>query len=168
MVASIDLKRVVEEKLRARSRCYGHCQEESTLKFLPDERLMVGCYSCPSGYVSRIVAYGRGVDLNGFRSLVSAAVQGIGDVADEDIRVATRYTWDLGVEGEPEGEVLKEAYWMQSYRRTKSDDPNRAALFLCRNCGSFYHQAASDRNRLCPRCMALRNQASRRKLADGT
>jgi hypothetical protein len=147
----MDLKRVVEERLSPRSKCYGHCQEESTLKFLPEKRMMIGCYTCASGYVSRIVAYGRELDLNDFRALVSAAVQGIGDVTDEDIRVATRYTWDLRVEGEPEGTVLKEAYWTQNYRRTKSDDPNREALFLCK-CGSFYYQPATDRNRLCPRC----------------
>jgi hypothetical protein len=154
-VRSTDLKKVVEEKLSPPSKCYGHCDEESTLKLLCDKRMMIGCYTCYSGYVSRMVAYGKELDVKTFKAIVSAAIQGIGDVTDEDVRVASRYTWDLGVEGEPEGLVLKEAYWTQNYRRTKSDDPNRAALFLCTKCRSFYHQPATDKNRLCPRCRTL-------------
>lgn len=151
----MDVRRVVEEKLNGNPKCYGHCQEPATLKFLPEKRVIVGCYSCPTGYVSRIVAYGRELDVNGLKALVSKAIHGIGDVTDEDIRVATRYTWDLGIEGEAPGVVLREAYWMQNYRRTKSDDPNRQALFLCAKCNSFYQQPATDTNALCPRCRSI-------------
>jgi hypothetical protein len=152
------LRTLVEEELNGHPKCYGHCEEVSTLKLLNEKPMMIGCYSCPSGYVSRMVGYGRELDLNAFKTTVSAAAQEIGDVTDEDIRVATRYTWDLGVKQEPEGVVLKEAYWMQNYRRTKSDDPNRLALFLCTNCASFYCQPVAGKNILCPRCMAVRNQ----------
>jgi len=154
----MDLRTIVEEELNARSKCYGHCQDASTLKLLNEKRMMVGCYSCPSGYVSRIVAYGKEPDVSAFKTIVKAAVQGIVDVTDEDIRIATRYTWDLGIKQEPEGVVLKQVYWTQNYQRTKSDDPNREALFLCTNCASFYHQPVASRNGLCPRCMAVRNQ----------
>jgi len=154
----MDLRTLVKEELNGRPKCYGHCQEVSTLMILNEKPMIIGCYSCPSAYVSRIVGYGRELDLNAFRTTVSAAAQEIGDVTDEDIRVATRYTWDLGIRQELEGVVLKEAYWMQNYRRTKSDDPNRLALFLCTNCMSFYSQPVTGKNNLCPRCMAVRNK----------
>jgi hypothetical protein len=151
-MSSKNLKEIVEERLSGHSRCYGHCQEQTTLKFLPEKRITVGCYSCPSGYVSRMVTYGRRLNVNAFKAFISKALQGIGDVADEDIRVATRYTWDLGLKRKPEGMVLREVYWTQNYRRTKSEDPNRLALFLCAKCSSFYQQPVLNKNTLCPRC----------------
>ena len=148
----MDLRKVVEEKLNGKPKCYGHCEEQARLSFLPEKRMMIGSYSCPTGYVSKIVAYGKELDVNALAAFVSEAMRGIGDFADEDVRVATRYTWDLGITGEAEGVVLREAYWMQKYRRTRSDDPNRLALFLCAKCRSFYHQPVTGSNRLCPRC----------------
>ena len=96
----------------------------------------IGCYVCSSGYVSRIVTYGKKLDLAAFKALVSSLTKGVADVDDEDIRVGTRYTWDLGIKGNESGMVLREAYWTQSYRRTKNDNPNRVALFLCGKCDS--------------------------------
>jgi hypothetical protein len=146
----MDLERLVKERLNVRANCSGHCQEPYELKILPQEEMMIGCYTCPSGYVSLMVHYGKQLDLNAFKTFLSSLLED--KVADEDVRVATRYNWDLGIEGEPKGTVLREAYWRQSYRRTKSDDPHRVALFQCTKCSSFYRQQISDKNRLCPRC----------------
>ncbi len=151
-MSSRNLKQIVEEKLNGHSKCYGHCQEQTMLKFLPEKRMTVGCYSCPSGYVSRMVTYGKRLNVNAFKTFISKALQGIEDVTDEDVRVATRYTWDLGLKRKPEGMVLREAYWTQNYRRTKSEDQNRPALFLCVKCSSFYQQPVVSKNTLCPRC----------------
>ena len=145
----MDLRTIVEEELNARSKCYGHCQDASTLKLLNEKRMMVGCYSCPSGYVSRIVAYGKEPDVSAFKTIVKAVVQGIVDVTDEDIRIATRYTWDLGIKQEPEGVVLKQVYWTQNYQRTKSDDPNREALPMHQLC-IFLPSASSEQERALP------------------
>lgn len=145
----MDLEKLVKERLSGRTKCAGHCEELSTLKFLPQKGKMVGCYACPSGYVSILVQYGKELDLHAFKTFLLSLQS---DVADEDVRIATRYNSDLGIEGDQEGTVLKEAYWRQSYRRTKSDDPNRAALFLCTKCSSFYRQRISDKNTLCPQC----------------
>jgi ssDNA-binding Zn-finger/Zn-ribbon topoisomerase 1 len=148
------LERTIEEKLNGHPTC-SHCQEQAALKLLPRKGMMIGCYACPSGYVSRIVTYGKELDLTAFRELVSSFAKGVSDVNNEDVRVATRYTWDLGIGTDQSGMVLKEAYWMQSYRRTKNDDPKRLALFLCGKCGSFYNQAFSELNKLCPQCRGL-------------
>jgi hypothetical protein len=112
--------------------------------------MTLGCYTCRSGYVSLIVQYGKEVDLPAYKTLLSPLLQG--NLTDEDLRVATRYSWDLGVEDESEGALLREAYWRQNYRRTKTDDPHRAALFLCTQCESFYCQRLSDVNKICPKC----------------
>lgn len=145
----MDLEKLVKERLNVRTKCAGHCQELSTLKLLPQTGMMIGCYACPSGYVSFLVQYGRELDLHAFKTFLSSLQS---DVADEDIRIATRYNWDLGLEGDREGAVLKEAYWRQSYRRTKSDDSNRVALFLCTKCSSLHRQQISDKNTLCAQC----------------
>ena len=106
----MDLEKLVKERLNGRCKCAGHCQELSALKFLPQKGMMIGCYTCPSGYVSLLVQYGRELDLHAFKTFLSSLLQG--DVADEDIRIATRYNWDLGIEGDHrrnsvEGSVLE-------------------------------------------------------------
>jgi hypothetical protein len=146
----MDLERLVKERLSGRANCFGHCQEPYELKILHQEEMMIGSYTCASGYVSLMVHYGKQLDLNAFKTFLSSLLED--KVADEDLRVATRYNWDLGIEGELEETVLREAYWRQSYRRTKSDDPHRVALFQCTKCSSFYRQRMSDKNRLCPQC----------------
>ena len=151
----MDLEALVKERLTGHSSCAGHCEEPSDLKLLHKKGMMIGCYVCPSGYVSLLVEYGKELDLYAFKAFLSSLLQG--GVTDEDIRVGTRYTWDLGIEGEPDGHVLREAYWRQSYRRTKNDDPHRIALFLCTKCNSFYSQPISDKNKLCPECRQTTN-----------
>jgi hypothetical protein len=146
----MDLERLVKERLNGHSKCAGHCQELSELKLLSQNGMMIGCYSCPSGYVSSLVQYGKVLDLHAFKTFLSSLLQG--DVTDEDIRVATRYNWDLGIKGQPDGKILMEAYWRQSYRRTNSDDPHRTALFHCTKCSSFYRKQLSVKNQFCPQC----------------
>ncbi|HMK82121.1 MAG TPA: hypothetical protein VK503_00225 [Candidatus Bathyarchaeia archaeon] len=152
-MTSTDLDKLVTAKIHGRSKCYGHCQDQYALKFLPFQKgMIIGSYVCPSGYVSRIVLYGNELNLHAFRKFLSSLLRGIVEVTDEDIRVATRYTWDLGITNEPPGRVLREAYWTQRYRRTKTDDPHRTTLFQCTKCGSFYCQPFSDKNTFCPQC----------------
>ena len=145
----MDLEKLVRERLNGCAKCSGHCQELSTLKLLPQKGMMIGCYACRSGYVSFLVQYGRELDLQAFKTFLSSLQI---DVTDEDVRIATRYDWDLGIKGDHEGVVLKEAYWRQSYRRTKSDDPDRVTLFHCTRCSSFYRQQISEKNTFCPQC----------------
>ena len=152
-MTSTDLEKIVKEKIRGHSKCYGHCQELYALKFLRlQDGMTIGCYACPSGYVSRIVLYGKELNLHAFRKFLSSLLEGIIEVTDEDIRVATRYTWDLGIEDESPEKVLREAYWTQRYRRTRTDDPHRTTLFQCTKCVSFYRQPFSDKNTFCPQC----------------
>ena len=138
--------------LSAKGKCYTHCDDPTTLKIIRRDPTLVGCYVCPGGYVSRIVAYGREIDLPWFKEFVTQASRGVSDLRDQDIRTATRYSWDLGL---PEGGdqiVLREAYWTQNYRRTKREDKARPAVFLCSNCDSMFVETANAGQALCPSC----------------
>ena len=50
---------------------------------------------------------------------------------EEDVRIASRYPWDLGITTGDGAKSMMVAYWTQNYRRTKSEDADRDALFLC-------------------------------------
>jgi hypothetical protein len=150
----MELRAIVDNKLNSTTKCYGHCEGSARLNFLEVNNRLLGCYSCGAGYVSRIVLYGKELDLEWFKNFVSNTLGGTGEVLDQDIRVATRHPWELGLENEVADEiVLREAYWTQNYRRTKSDDPNRRALFRCIRCGSFFTQALNAASTLCSKCV---------------
>ena len=150
-------RQIVEAKLNAVAKCRGHCNEQSSLTLSEVEGELIGTYACPSGYVSRLMNYGE-VDVAWFRDFVSLLLRGVGEVKEEDIRVATRYAWDL--DEMSSGQVLKEVYWTQNYRRTESDDPNRAALFSWTSCRSFYFQSAAGTERLCLDCRRGKKQTN--------
>ena len=148
----MDLKTVVEKILNGPLKCYGHCDKQGVLKFLPVINRTVACFICPSGYVSRVSTYGKDFDLTWFKGFLTEAVKEIGEVTNQDIRVATRHPWDLGIPEETGDVVLRQAYWTQNYGRTKSTDPNRIALFLCTKCSSLYHQPLTSQETLCMNC----------------
>jgi hypothetical protein len=149
----MELKALVQEKFSEPQKCYGHCDQQSTLKFLDDEEVITAVYSCPGSYISKVIVYGDSVDLDHVLGYMRDLVGKEQDVREEDIRVASRYPWDLGIEDTGSQErVMGAAYWTQNYRRTKSDDPNRAAVFLCGNCRSVFSQPMSSRQTLCPEC----------------
>lgn len=98
------------------------------------------------------MAYGNDVYPNTLKQLVAGALGDSGNVHDEDIRVAIRHDWDFGTE--LSGGLIKAAYWTQNYRRSKTDDPNRAALFLCSKCRSLFLQSLTSHWTLCGKCRA--------------
>jgi len=145
------LRGLVEEKLYEPTTCYGHCEEQSRLRFMGDGEL-TGVFVCPSGYVSRIVRYGDEIDVPKFKLFLENVTGSSLDIQNEDIRTASRYSWDLGIESDKE-RILREAYWTQNYRRTKSGDPDRSALFLCTNCNeNLLVQPVTSKSSLCSKC----------------
>lgn len=145
-----DVKTVSHSLLKVAWKCGGHCKEMANVEFLNDGSM--AAQVCPGGYVSRIIAYGKQVDPVRLKDFVREATPGMVGVEDSDIRVASRYAWDLGLERENNELILKEAYWTQSYRRTRSDSPDRLALFLCSNKDSFFVQPLNSNERLCQSC----------------
>ena len=145
-----DIKEVVMERLGGPFQCYGHCKEEASLRFLDSGIGLIGAVVCPSGYVSRLVCYSGKPDPESLLSLVRTQTTGSIPLSAADVRVATRYAEDLGVEGS--GRVLGEAYWTQNYGKSKSQDPERPAVFMCSNCGKLFVQPASSKKSLCGGC----------------
>jgi hypothetical protein len=144
-----DAKRAVKELFSVTPSCYGHCKEVSAFEFRNDSMIV---QVCPSRYVSRIVAYGSQVDPNQFTKVLLGLAQRLEGVESSDIRIASRYAWDLGIDRENDDLIVRLAYWTQNYRRTKNESTNRAALFLCSNKDSFFMQSVNSKNKLCLNC----------------
>jgi hypothetical protein len=146
-VPTDDAKSAVKELFAITPSCYGHCKELTVFE-LKDDSMIVQV--CPDRYVSRIIAYGSQVDQ--FMNVLRGLAPGFGGVESSDIRVASRYAWDLGLNRENDDLIVRLAYWTQSYRRTKNEGADRAALFLCSNKDSFFMQSVDSRNRFCRNC----------------
>ncbi|MDG6942406.1 MAG: hypothetical protein JRN34_05770 [Nitrososphaerota archaeon] len=112
----------------------------------------MGLHVCSGRYVSRIIWYGIHPDTDGFMRFVQTAVQGTQVVEGGDVRIASRYAWDLGLDRNSNDLILKEMYWTQNYRRAKNDDPDRAALFFCANRDSFFVQPVKSDEKRCEKC----------------
>lgn len=141
---------VAQTLLKVSSKCSGHCKEMSNVEFLGDGSM--AAQVCPKRYVSRIIVYGKQVDQQKLKKFVQGIIPGMLEVEDSDIRVASRYAWDLGLPREKDDLILRQAYWSQSYRRTKSDSLDRLALFLCSNRDSFFVERLNSKERLCQNC----------------
>jgi hypothetical protein len=144
----MDLAKVVAASFSEPQKCYGHCEAMANLKYLRSGDVLIACYVCPAGYVSRVMAYGSSSTLEQLRAFLTEALGDEVRLGDEDLRVATRHIWDLRTSG---GDVSA-SYWTQNYRKAKSDDPNRKALFSCSRCGALYLRPISASGTLCPRC----------------
>jgi hypothetical protein len=148
----MSVRSIVLEKFGGPQTCYGHCNQPADMKVLREDGGVVMAIACTKGYVSRVVAYGSGDNASVVKSLVGRALGTGGDVREEDIRTATRYAWDLGMEEKASGVVFKVAYWIQNYRRTKSEDVGRKGLFVCDRCTGLFMQPMSSGATLCPAC----------------
>lgn len=149
-MADKEIPGLAQNLLNVAAKCHGHCKETANFEFIGDGT--VSCYVCSGRYVSRIITYGEEFDLKRFREYLRSAAPNMGEVEDGDIRVASRYAWDLGLDRETDDLVLREAYWSQNYRRTKNDDPERPALFFCSNRDLFFVQPLNSKERLCQSC----------------
>jgi len=144
---AVETKSVVEASFSQPQKCYGHCDQTATMRFLGSGEPTVACYACPAGYVSKVMAYGARDSRKPLQVFVTKALGGR-SIKEEEIRTATRHPWDLGVSGFE----MKVAYWTQNYRGSKSDDPNRQAMFICSECGSTYVKPLTAPGTKCANC----------------
>ena len=151
----MDLRSIVAERYGELEKCYGHCEQPATLKFLnsEDEPVITG-YSCHGAYLSRVIIYAGTLKLKDSVDTIAGLVGKESEVKEEDVRIASRYPWDMDIASADPGKLMMMAYWTQNYRRTKSEDPNRNAVFLCANCNSVFSQHIGDKQVLCPSCRA--------------
>lgn len=154
----MEIRAIVEEKYSKLEKCSGHCEESCTSKFLNSDAdpVMVG-YSCHVAYLSRIIIYSESFGLNDSVDAITRLIGRYYDVKEEDVRIASRYPWDLGMEDQRElRRLITVSYWTQNYRRTKSEDKDRVAIFLCENCHTVFPQALSAQRILCADCTSER------------
>ncbi len=143
-----DLKEVVKEKLIGEGICYSHCRNKTYHKFINEDPL-IGVYYCDKGYISRIVAYWKNkADNNYFISFLRSISKDKVTIFPEDIRIATRYSWDLGIKGKLI--MVKQIYWTQNYNKILHK--NSEALFLCIKCYNLFTQKIPSDNSLCHNC----------------
>lgn len=146
----MDIAKVIAVSFSEPQKCYGHCEEKASLRFLRSDDVVIACYACPAGYVSKVMAYGANPTREALRTFLSEALSEGAPLADEDLRVATRHVWDLRTANAD----ISASYWTQNYRRGKSDDPDRRALFSCARCGALFAQPVSSKKSLCAVCSA--------------
>lgn len=153
----MDLRSTVTEKYGELEKCYGHCDQPATLKFLNrDDDPVVTGYSCHGAYLSRVIIYASTLKLKDSVDTIAGLVGKESEVTEEDVRIASRYSWDMDITSADPGKLMMVAYWTQNYRRTKSEDPDRNAVFLCANCNSIFSQRVTDRQVLCASCRTKR------------
>lgn len=151
------LRALVAQRFGSLEKCYGHCDQQPTLKFLNSvESLVVGGYSCHAAYLSMVVVYAESLSVHEARYVVQKVVSTHTDIADEDIRVESMYPWDLDMRGEGR-RIMTAAYWAQNYRGSRSEDPHRPALFLCGGCHRVFAQTLIEKHVLCSDCRSNRS-----------
>lgn len=148
----MNLAELVRDHFSLQTNCYRHCDEPTTLRIIAEGEATIGCYTCPSGYVSRVVLYAKRAEPKLLMKFLKNSA-GEMDIAEADMRIASRHPWDLGIDVRDET-VFQEVYWTQNYRRTESNQPQRKALFVCANCNSLYLKPLNSEKNLCDKCSA--------------
>lgn len=146
-----NIKEIVEKNLVAPTRCYGHCDSMAKLNLKILDNKLVGIVSCQNAYISRIIVYDKQTNeefiKNFLRKISNKSIQ----IDSKDIRVASRYAWDLGLATKSTDPILRETYWTQYYKKVSTSSKG-LALFQCANCGNIFIQEAISRNTLCSNC----------------
>ena len=126
----------------------------------PSSSVLAGAYTCPDGYVSRVVYFADRPDPAWFEHFLRAQV---GDRLNPmDIRYATRHGWELGREAEEKIKKLKhqevrQFYWT-FYPRGDEKSGSTRGTFLCSKqaggCGRrlFVKELSESNKLLCPAC----------------
>lgn len=152
----------VEKYLTFKGRCRRHCNQFTSLVKLSSSReRFTGAYLCQRGFVSTVVYFSKEADIKGFTNFLENQL-GKGVVRGRDLRVATRYGWELKNRAFLDmGDVshdgfIKEVYWTV-YPRTEVEQ--NWGVFFCQDwrrkkgCGRLFLQVINSKNSLCPKCV---------------
>ncbi len=142
------------------TKCYRHCENEA--KFVPIHETnssVVGAYVCPGNYASRVIYFADQPNRSWFENFLREQV-GTNRLRSRDVRVASRYGWELGGDAEggikkvaPGSESIKEYYWV-FYPKDESD--RKYGTFRCPpdadGCNRLFTKLLADDRKLCPNC----------------
>ena len=94
----MDIRSVVADRYGQLEKCYGHCDQPATLKFLNTEGTpVITGYSCHQAYLSRIIIYSDSLDLHESLDTIAELVGKDQEVKEDDVRLASRYPWDFEI-----------------------------------------------------------------------
>jgi hypothetical protein len=142
------LEVIVQQIFSSPSNCFGHCKEKAK-PYLKKIGKKILCYhACPGMYVSRVIGYG--FEPSELLSYINQIAPGM-DIKERDIRVATRYAWDLGI-GSSDERVFRVSYWTQNYGQSKVESQERNALFLCSRCNNPFVKKYISKEEKCSKC----------------
>ncbi|HXY83640.1 MAG TPA: hypothetical protein VEH56_07940 [Candidatus Saccharimonadales bacterium] len=130
------LRPLIDNLLTYTGKCFHHCENPTTMRILHEaDGKIVAAYSCPDGLVSQVVYFTDSKpELEWFREFLSQQV-GKRQVSRRDIRLASRYGWELGGKARqmiasqlgPERK-LTEVYWT---RYPKTTEQKKITISLC-------------------------------------
>ena len=153
-------------------KCYRHCDKPTAMKVVSQNSTsLVGAYICPQGFVSQVVYFSIKPDREWFENSLRAQV-GQEKVIHRDLRVASRYGWELGGDAQEtldsrlgEGTGVTEIYWT---RYPKTEEEKQQGVSLCVGDGSkvgcmkLFMRDRNSTERLCLSCRAkFGNEATR-------
>ena len=153
-------------------KCYRHCDKPTAMKVVSQNSTsLVGAYICPQGFVSQVVYFSIKPDREWFESSLRAQV-GQEKVIHRDLRVASRYGWELGGDAQEtldsrlgEGTGVTEIYWT---RYPKTEEEKQQGVSLCVGDGSkvgcmkLFMRDRNSTERLCLSCrVKFGNEATR-------
>jgi len=152
----------VREHLSFKGKCFRHCDKPTSLKVvIEDSTRVLGAYVCPDGFVSQVVYFSQKPDLTWFTNKLTSEV-GVENFTPNDVRVASRYGWELGGNALETLEAkagtnspITEVYWTR-YART--DAAKQVAISLCTGdpsrsgCLKLFAHDRNTLERFCPAC----------------
>jgi hypothetical protein len=133
-----------------------------------DDSKLVGAYVCRGGHVSRIAYYDLFPNLVWFVAFLQGRSVNA-SFSEHDCRVATRHPWELNASrvwirriatlmraSDMAGSVtashapylMKTIYWSPP----SSSEKKPKAVFMCKDCKSFFLQPRDSKTAICPRC----------------
>lgn len=141
-----------------------HCESPTSFQTLLQEHdKIIGAYCCQRGFVSRVIYFSPKIDLDWFHNFLIDQL-GKEIVERHDLRVASRYGWELDKEStkyieqftsKQKNFVIGEVYWS---RYPKSEVEKKIGVFLCsdslhrKGCRRLFIQNIISDEKLCPQC----------------
>jgi hypothetical protein len=135
-----------------------HCGKRANfVTIYQKDSSLVGAYVCSEGYVSRVVYFADNPDAVWFGNFLRDQ---LGDrFRGKDIRMASRYGWDLGGRAEKETAVVSKSGKIVQYYWTfyaLNEEEKFTGTFLCREenggCGKLYTKLKTEASTLCTDC----------------
>jgi hypothetical protein len=156
------LPKFVADYLSFTGKCFRHCDKPTSLQIVSkDSTNVLGAYTCPDAFVSQVVYFSQRPNLKWFNDTIASQV-GAANFAANDVRVATRYGWELRGNADANLEAnlrsnptMTEVYWTR-YART--DAEKKIAISLCLGdqsrpgCLKLFAHDSERVERFCPAC----------------